>query len=120
MSHQNERPALPESREGIIQLQIQLRVGARLWAWIAPGITGAIICTNASKSRNARLNEDPIEGKITKTILDNDRRAAGSRAIDVKAVTVEVHHCTWLLRRRLLCWRSRGNRAYNHQASPLF
>ena len=74
---------LAQLLESVSQFKIELRKGARLWPWVAPGITSTVVCADAREIRNTRLHDEPIKRKIAKPVLDNDEWTAFSGAVHV-------------------------------------
>jgi hypothetical protein len=108
VADQQVRALLFQFRQRIVQFKIQLRERSRLGTGIAPGVSGPVVGANARETGNFPLHQNPVKGKISEPVLDNDRGGALPGAVDMQFVAAEVNEFSGRFRggRR----RPRGNR----------
>ena len=102
VAHQNEGTMLTKLGKGIVKFEIELGKSSWLRPGVAPGVAGSIVGAYSGEGRDLRLDQIPVKGKVSKAILDNDRRTTLAGAIHVEATPTEIHEFA----RRLGCGES--------------
>src|SRR5690349_7088421 len=92
MSNENKRTALAQLLKRVMQIEVDLCIRARLWAGIAPRITGPIIGTDSSELLDPVLHQDPVRRKLIEAILDYHRGRAFAGAVYMQFMAAEVYH----------------------------
>ena len=73
VTDEHVRRPLAGTSEQRVKLGHDLMKRARMGADLAPAVAGAVVRANACECRDAWLHEAPLDGKISKAGLENDR-----------------------------------------------
>jgi hypothetical protein len=86
MPDQDQSAMFAKLVQCVVKLKIELLVCAGVWTGVTPRIAATVVSADSRELFDPTLNQNPVKGKITKAVFDDNRDWSLSRAVDVQAM----------------------------------